>query len=126
MSKLQYRKLKHVCFLYVLQVGNAALKKMHDILSLEDVERIMDETREGIEKQNEIDELLSGGLSQEDEADVMAELDQILAQGDVAKLPDVPSHELPEEEEREREREKERKRRRKEEQKEQREAVAAT
>uniref|UniRef100_A0A2C9LVN4 Charged multivesicular body protein 6 n=1 Tax=Biomphalaria glabrata TaxID=6526 RepID=A0A2C9LVN4_BIOGL len=34
-----------------LQIGNASLKKMHEILSLEDVERIMDETQEGIEKQ---------------------------------------------------------------------------
>jgi len=34
-----------------LQVGNASLKRMHELLSLEDVEKIMDETQEGIEKQ---------------------------------------------------------------------------
>ena len=61
-------------------MGNAALKKMHQILSLEDVERIMDETREGIEVQQEIDAILSGGLTSQDEDDVAAELDQILAQ----------------------------------------------
>ncbi|KAK7002817.1 charged multivesicular body protein 6-A [Biomphalaria glabrata] len=78
-----------------LQIGNASLKKMHEILSLEDVERIMDETQEGIEKQREIDELLSGGLSAQDEDDVLAELDQIIKssnedfQEDV-ELPDVP------------------------------------
>ncbi|KAK7502925.1 hypothetical protein BaRGS_00005874 [Batillaria attramentaria] len=91
-----------------LEVGNAALKKMHQILSLEDVERIMDETKEGIEYQQEIDDLLAGGLSQQDEDDVMAELDEILAQGEgKVTLPDVPTDEIGE---KERERERERKR----------------
>lgn len=89
-----------------LEVGNAALKKMHQILSLEDVERIMDETRDGIEYQQEIDALLAGGLSQQDEDDVMAELDEILSQGEgEITLPDVPAAEVGE-----RERERERKR----------------
>ncbi|KAK7091450.1 charged multivesicular body protein 6-like [Littorina saxatilis] len=102
-----------------LEVGNAALKKMHDILSLEDVERIMDDTREGIEVQQEIDALLAGGLTQEDEDDVMDELNEILAQGDTdnVKLPDVPTDEVGEQE---RARAKERRR------EEKREAVAAT
>jgi charged multivesicular body protein 6 len=80
-----------------LQIGNASLKKMHEILSLEDVEKIMEETQEGIEKQREIDELLSGGLSAEDESDVLAELDEIIKQEtkveeivDDLELPDVP------------------------------------
>ncbi|KAK0051160.1 charged multivesicular body protein 6-A [Biomphalaria pfeifferi] len=77
-----------------LQIGNASLKKMHEILSLEDVERIMDETQEGIEKQREIDELLSGGLSDQDEDDVLAELDQIIKSSNEdfqdVELPDVP------------------------------------
>jgi len=73
-----------------LQVGNASLKKMHELLSLEDVESIMSETEEGIEKQREIDELLSGGLSDQDEDDVMAELDQIIQMSEDLNLPDVP------------------------------------
>jgi len=74
-----------------LQVGNASLKKMHELLSLEDVERIMDETQEGIEKQREIDDILSGGLSAEDETDVLKELDEILqSSADDIELPDVP------------------------------------
>lgn len=82
-----------------LQVGNASLKKMHQLLSVEDVERIMDETQEGIEKQREIDELLSGGLTDEDESDVLAELDEIIgltepsAKEDVS-LPDVPEDKI--------------------------------
>ncbi|KAL3875947.1 hypothetical protein ACJMK2_033847 [Sinanodonta woodiana] len=75
-----------------LKVGNDSLKKMHEILSLEDVEKIMDETKEAVEYQQEIDELLAGGLTQEDEDDVLAELDSIVKQ----TLPEVPEDEMPE------------------------------
>lgn len=75
------------------------------MLSIEDIERVMDETQEGIEKQREIDELLTGTLTQEDEDAVLEELNQILAEKEpeVVKeeeveeadinLPDVPTHE---------------------------------
>ncbi|XP_070579880.1 charged multivesicular body protein 6-A-like isoform X2 [Ptychodera flava] len=95
-----------------LKVGNECLKKMHQMMSIEDVERIMDETREGIEYQNEIDELLAGSLTQEDEDAVLAELDAITQQTEEEgiQLPDVPADKLPEVEEkraREKERQKE-------------------
>jgi len=77
-----------------LQVGNASLKKMHELLSLEDVESIMSETEEGIEKQREIDELLSGGLSSQDEDDVMAELNDIIQMSEDLNLPDVPEESI--------------------------------
>ncbi|XP_070846329.1 charged multivesicular body protein 6 [Chaetodon auriga] len=77
-----------------LKVGNECLKKMHEVMSIEEVERIMDETQEGIEYQRQIDEMLAGSLSQEDEDAVLAELEAI-TQGDV-ELPEVPSDELPE------------------------------
>lgn len=84
-----------------LQVGNEALKKIHDVLTIDEVERIMDETREGIEKQQEIDAIISAGaLSAEDEDAVAAELEQLVASTLPAidedideKLPDVPSEE---------------------------------
>ncbi|XP_059893556.1 charged multivesicular body protein 6-like [Gadus macrocephalus] len=91
-----------------LKVGNDCLKKMHEVMSIEEVERIMDETQEAVEYQQQIDEMLAGALTQEDEDAVLAELEAI-TQGDVL-LPEVPSEELPElpepsEEEPERERE---------------------
>ena len=84
-----------------LQVGNEALKKIHDVLTIDEVERIMDETREGIEKQQEIDALIAtGALSQEDEDSVAAELEELVASTLPAidediddKLPEVPSEE---------------------------------
>lgn len=35
-----------------LKIGNEALKKVNDALNIEDIESILDETREGIQKQN--------------------------------------------------------------------------
>ncbi|OWF46476.1 charged multivesicular body protein 6-A-like [Mizuhopecten yessoensis] len=77
-----------------LKKGNESLKKLHEIMSIEDVEKLMDETQESIEYQKEIDDLLAGGLTEDDEEDVLAELDELTKQ-DMA-LPDVPTDELPE------------------------------
>lgn len=84
-----------------LQVGNEALKKIHEVLTIDEVERIMDETREGVEKQQEIDAIIASGiLSSEDEDAVAAELEELVASTLPAidedideKLPDVPSEE---------------------------------
>lgn len=77
-----------------LKSGNAALKKVHDVLNIDEIEKIMDETREGIEKQREIDDLISGQLTEEDEEAVEAELEAILDVAD--QLPEVPTDRLPE------------------------------
>lgn len=93
-----------------LKQGNAALKKVHDMLDINEVEKIMDETREGIEKQQEIDAILTDVLTSEDEEDVLAELDALEAEEELqqrAKLPDVPSDELPAKEEEQQEEEEE-------------------
>jgi len=85
-----------------LKVGNTALKKVHEILSIDEIESIMEETREGVEKQQEIDSILSGALTEDDEDAVLAELDELVAleegekeapvDEDISnKLPDVPT-----------------------------------
>ncbi|KAH8370239.1 hypothetical protein KR093_002744 [Drosophila rubida] len=78
-----------------LKHGNAALKKVHDMLDINEVEKIMDETREGIEKQQEIDAILTDVLTTQDEEDVLAELDALEAEEQAINLPSVPSDELP-------------------------------
>uniref|UniRef100_A0AAY5EVA0 Charged multivesicular body protein 6b n=1 Tax=Electrophorus electricus TaxID=8005 RepID=A0AAY5EVA0_ELEEL len=79
-----------------LKVGNDCLKKMHEVMSIEEVERIMDETQEAIEYQRQIDDILAGSLTQEDEDAVLAELEAI-TQGDTdVELPEVPNEGLPE------------------------------
>ncbi|XP_066498720.1 charged multivesicular body protein 6 [Hoplias malabaricus] len=77
-----------------LKVGNDCLKKMHEILSIEEVERIMEETQEAIDYQKQIDDILAGSLNQEDEEAVLAELEAI-TQGDDVPLPEVPTEPLP-------------------------------
>ncbi|KAJ6658516.1 hypothetical protein lerEdw1_020071 [Lerista edwardsae] len=78
-----------------LKIGNECLNKMHQVMSIEDVERIMDETQEAVEYQRQIDEILAGGLSEEDEDAILAELDAITQEQ--IDLPEVPSEPLPEE-----------------------------
>ncbi|XP_068120059.1 charged multivesicular body protein 6 [Hyperolius riggenbachi] len=77
-----------------LKIGNDCLKKMHEVMSIEEVERIMDETQEGIEYQRQIDELLSGSLTSEDEEAILQELEEI-TQEDL-ELPEAPKEPLPE------------------------------
>ncbi|XP_053999600.1 charged multivesicular body protein 6 [Hylaeus anthracinus] len=81
-----------------LKVGNTALKKLHDLLSIDEIEKVMEETNEGIEKQREINEVLLGALTQEDESEVEAELDVLLDAEIKEKAPEVPKdvQEIPE------------------------------
>ncbi|XP_076640711.1 vacuolar protein sorting 20 [Halictus rubicundus] len=83
-----------------LKVGNVALKKLQELVSIEEIEKIMDETKDGIDKQRELDEILLGGLTEEDEGEVEAELDALLAAEVEEKTPEVPADiTLPEERE---------------------------
>jgi charged multivesicular body protein 6 len=81
-----------------LKVGNESLKQLHALMSIDNIEALLDETREGVEKQREIDELLGGSFSTEDEADLMAELEQLTAEPETEdnqlELPDVPTTDL--------------------------------
>lgn len=94
-----------------LKTGNAALKKVHEILTIDEIEQVMDETKESVERQQELDALLSGALTEDDEDAVMAELDALVEAEDNLKdiekvvdaeqdlsdiLPDVPTDRLPE------------------------------
>jgi len=89
-----------------LKSGNEALKAANRMFSIEEIESIMDDTAEAVEKQREIDALLTGQMSAEDEDAALAELDQMIADADkvaeipeeelVPQLPDVPSDQIPE------------------------------
>ena len=94
-----------------LKTGNAALKRANEMFSIEEIEAIMDETEEAVEKQREIDALLSGQLSTEDEEAALEELDRMVAEADgdavaekeeerVPELPEAPTDELPKEKQR--------------------------
>ncbi|XP_014245946.1 charged multivesicular body protein 6-A [Cimex lectularius] len=81
-----------------LKVGNEALKSLNALLNIDEIERIMDETNEGYEKQQEINEILSGKLSNDDMEDIEKEFNELMVLEDSEKeksmiLPDVPIHE---------------------------------
>lgn len=75
-----------------LKLGNEALKQANAMFSIEEIEQIMEDTAEAIEKQREIDALLSGQLTQEDEEDVLKELEELVGDEDISDLlPEIPS-----------------------------------
>ncbi|GJN90256.1 hypothetical protein Rhopal_003257-T1 [Rhodotorula paludigena] len=82
--------------LYGLQQGNAVLTQLNKEMDLATVEKLMDDTREGIAYQEEVSALLSSRISAEDEEDVLAELAALQAEQTGTKLPEAPSHALPE------------------------------
>ncbi|GAA5881797.1 hypothetical protein JCM3774_001282 [Rhodotorula dairenensis] len=84
--------------LYGLKQGNEVLKQLNKEMDLATVEKLMDDTREGIAYQEEVSALLSSRMSAQDEEDVLAELAALQAeqvQAGVA-LPEAPTHALPE------------------------------
>lgn len=60
-----------------LSMGNEVLKQLHQEVSLEKVDKLMDETREGVAYQREIDEVLMSKMSSEEEEAVQAELEAL-------------------------------------------------
>ncbi|KAK9767645.1 Vacuolar protein sorting-associated protein 20 [Basidiobolus ranarum] len=82
-----------------LSSGNEVLKEIHSEMSIDAVEKLMDETADAIAYQNEIEELLSGKITEEDEEDILRQLDEIEKQEIEERmevLPKVPEAKLPE------------------------------
>uniref|UniRef100_A0A0X3PTW5 Charged multivesicular body protein 6 n=1 Tax=Schistocephalus solidus TaxID=70667 RepID=A0A0X3PTW5_SCHSO len=77
-----------------LKKGNEALKQLNDLMKLEDVEKIMSDAQEAQAYQEELTDLLAGGLSSSEDADVESELERLLV-ADADKLPNVPQTKLP-------------------------------
>jgi charged multivesicular body protein 6 len=82
-----------------LKAGNESLKDLHSMMSVEQIEDILNETREGVEKQKEIDDLLSGAFTEQDEAELLEELEAMTSGEETGlKLPEVPSNQVEEQE----------------------------
>ncbi|KAJ3372366.1 Vacuolar protein sorting-associated protein 20 [Kappamyces sp. JEL0680] len=78
-----------------LALGNSVLKQIHQEMDLTKVEKIMDDTAEGIAYQKEIEEAMSREFSPEDEDAIMAELDKLVEQEieeNIKILPTVPTN----------------------------------
>ncbi|EMP39299.1 Charged multivesicular body protein 6 [Chelonia mydas] len=77
-----------------LKIGNECLNKMHEVMSIEEVERIIDETQDAVEYQRQIDAMLAGSFTEEDEDAILEELNAITQEQ--LELPEVPAEPLPE------------------------------
>ncbi|KAI8812754.1 Snf7-domain-containing protein [Cladochytrium replicatum] len=82
-----------------LQKGTEVLKEINKAMSLEEAEKLMDETADAIAYQREVGEVLGGKITEEDEEEIQEELDRLLEdeqQAIKASLPAVPNTALPE------------------------------
>ncbi|RHZ76995.1 hypothetical protein Glove_186g109 [Diversispora epigaea] len=78
-----------------LDAGNSILKELNKEMSIENVEKLLEDTQDAISYQNEISELLSGKITSEDEEEILNELREITADQLAQQLPDVPTTEIP-------------------------------
>merc|ERR1711991_1100171 len=79
-----------------LKQGKTALEQLNSIMSVDDVEQLLDENAEQMQLAQELDDAVQrhmGGLSAADEADIEAEYNQLLELEDLEQspLPDAPN-----------------------------------
>lgn len=77
-----------------LQAGNAVLNALNAQTKLEDVEALMDDTREAVEYQSKVSELMGAEISQADVDDIESTLAGWEAEDQADALPSVPKHEI--------------------------------
>ncbi|WVQ73120.1 hypothetical protein IAR50_002684 [Cryptococcus sp. DSM 104548] len=77
--------------LHGLEMGADVLKELHKEMSIERVDKLMDQTREGIEYQREVDEALMSKMSPEEEDAVQEELERLQKEA----MPSVPETQPP-------------------------------
>uniref|UniRef100_A0AAF5DH71 Charged multivesicular body protein 6 n=1 Tax=Strongyloides stercoralis TaxID=6248 RepID=A0AAF5DH71_STRER len=80
-----------------LRAGNEALKMMNQMFNLDEIDKIMEETKEGAQFQEEISNMLSGAFNEQDEEDLEAELERLTEQQMDEKLiglPKVPENDI--------------------------------
>ncbi|GFZ45079.1 hypothetical protein JCM24511_02805 [Saitozyma sp. JCM 24511] len=87
-SSIEFTQIQ-ATVMHGLEMGNDVLKQLHKEMSLERVERLMDQTRDGVEYQQEIDEALMSQMSPEEEEAVQAELER-LQQEAMPAIPTAP------------------------------------
>merc|ERR1712029_1244889 len=81
-----------------LKNGNEALEKANAMFSIDEIEDILADTQEAVDKQEEINSMLSGQLTEEDENEVIKELDKLimtdLEPSIITELPTVPKDKI--------------------------------
>jgi len=86
--------LVEVSVLHGLKQGNAVLAEIHKEMSIENVEKLMEETQEAQAYQREIDEMLMSTMTVDEEESVQKELAELQEElMPHVKLPQVPNTE---------------------------------
>ncbi|KAK9481090.1 Snf7-domain-containing protein [Lipomyces japonicus] len=81
--------------LFGLQQGSQVLRQINKEMSLENVERLLDESADGIAYQNEISQMLADSITNAEEAEIEEEF-EVLQREQISKtIPEVPKTELP-------------------------------
>eukprot|EP01098_Paradermamoeba_levis_P007137 TRINITY_DN2961_c0_g1_i1.p1 TRINITY_DN2961_c0_g1~~TRINITY_DN2961_c0_g1_i1.p1 ORF type:complete len:230 (-),score=91.42 TRINITY_DN2961_c0_g1_i1:166-855(-) len=97
-DSIEFAQMQQEVFLN-LKKGNEVLKEINKQMSVEEVEKLMMETQEGIDAQREIEEMMAGQLTVEDEDEILAELAKYEAEAEAEKqkpgvqFPATPSEE---------------------------------
>ncbi|KIR68636.1 charged multivesicular body protein 6 [Cryptococcus bacillisporus CA1873] len=84
-STIEFTQIQNTV-LHGLEMGSHVLGELQKEMSLERVDRLMDQTRAGVEYQREIDEALMSKMSPEEEEAVQEELERLQSEA----LPNVP------------------------------------
>jgi charged multivesicular body protein 6 len=85
-SNIEFSQIE-ASVIHGLAQGNAVLKEIHKEMTIESVDKLMEETAEAQAYQREIDEALAGKMTAEDEEAVNAEM--ALLEREALGLPDV-------------------------------------
>jgi charged multivesicular body protein 6 len=77
-----------------LQEGNKVLQEIHQQMSLEEIDQLMQDTQEAIDYQRQVEDALSGKFTDADEEDIMSQLEQLekecITNELAEKMPSVP------------------------------------
>lgn len=85
--------------MYGLEQGNSVLKAINKEMSLDRVEKIMDESADGIAYQQEVSDMLANQITNSEEEEVQAELEALeaeVAKASLPEMPNAPKQKLPE------------------------------
>ncbi len=96
-NSIEFAAVSQQVFAAISQ-GNQVLQSLNEELSIEKVESLMEETKEAIEYQNQISEMLGNRLSNEDEAEVENQLKLLEEETIRENLPTVKNNKINQEE----------------------------
>jgi len=89
-SSIEFARQQSAVF-DAMKQGNALLEQLNAQTKLEDVEALMDDTREAVAYQQQVSQLLGAELTQNDEDDIANTIAQWEAEEQVADMPVVPT-----------------------------------